>query len=134
MAYDEALRTISLDADSSLAVFTGVPDQPGSASPNSGFQYRFVKITGSHTVGLCTSATDNMVGILQNKPQHTGDPCTVGLGQGVSKVTAGAAVTAGQLVAPDSTGRAVHDDTNGKYQAILAGGAAGDIISVIRVK
>lgn len=131
MAYEEALRSVSLDADDSLAVFTGVPDQPGSASPNSGFQYRFVKVTDNHTVGLCTLDTDLVIGISQNKPQNTGDPTTVGF-SGVSKLTAGGTVTAGELLAPDSTGRGVSDGTHGKWVAI-DGGAVGQLVSVMRV-
>ena len=66
MAYDETLKCISLDADASLGIYTGVPGQPGSAVPNSGMIYRFVKITGTHQVGLCTAATDRTFGIMQN--------------------------------------------------------------------
>ena len=58
MAYDEAIRSISLDADSSIAVYTGVPGLPGSADPNGGKQYRFVKVTGAGTVGLATAAAN----------------------------------------------------------------------------
>lgn len=132
MATEEALRSITLTADSSLAVFTGVPGQPGSASPNSGKQYRFVKITGTRQAGLCTAATDIVCGINQGKPQNAGNGFQCGF-SGVSKVTAGAAVSAGDLVAPDSTGRAVTDGTHGKWQALEPAAAAGDIISVFRV-
>ena len=36
MSYEESLRSVSFNADSSLAVYTGVPNQPGSAKPHYG--------------------------------------------------------------------------------------------------
>lgn len=133
MAYDEALRSVSLNADSSLAVYTGVPDQAGSASPNSGNQYRFIKVTGVGLVGLCTAATDLVVGISQNKPQHTGDPTTVGF-SGISRITVGVGgLTAGDLVAPDATGRGVTDNTHGKWIALQTSATVGSLIAVMRI-
>ena len=132
MAYEETLKSISLDADASLGVYTGVPGLPGSAVPNGGFMYRFVKITGEHQVGLCTAATDKYVGIMQNKPQRPGAEATVGI-YGVSNVVAGGVITAGALVASDATGRAVVDATNGKYQAIGIAAGAGELVPVLRV-
>lgn len=132
MAYEEALRSVgSLMADSSVAVYTGVPDQPGSASPNAGFQYRFVKVTGKQLVGLCTSATDHQIGILQNKPQHTGNAATVGF-SGISRLIAGGTVAPGDLVAPNGTGEGVTDNVNGKWVCV-EGGAVGNVISVFHV-
>lgn len=133
MSYEESLKSISLDADASIGIYTGVPGMPGSAVPNSGMQYRFVKLTGSHTVGLCTAATDVVVGILQNKPQKPGAAATVGI-YGVSNVIAGAAVTAGTFVAPDSVGRAVTDATNGKHLALKPATVAGEMIPVLRIR
>lgn len=132
MAQEEALRTISLAADSTLAVYTGVPGQPGSASPNSGNQYRFVKVNGTNQCTLCAANTDIVVGIVQSKPQYPGQAATVGIG-GISMVAAGAAVTAGDLLAPDATGRAVTDNTHGKWQALTTVGAAGDLVRAVRV-
>lgn len=132
MSYEESLKSISLDADASLGIYTGVPGQPGSAAPNSGLLYRFVKITGAHQVGLATAATDKCVGILQNKPQRPGAAATVGI-YGVSNVTASAPIAAGALVAPTANGRAVTDATNGKWQALAAASAADELIPVLRV-
>jgi len=107
MAYEESLRSISLNADSSVAVYTGVPNTPGAANPNYGFQYRFVKVTGTHQVGLATTkATDVSVGVMQNKPQVTGQAATVGI-RGVTNVMAGAAVAAGAAVTCDANGRGI---------------------------
>lgn len=108
MAYEEALRSISLKADASLAVFTGVPGQPGSASPNSGNQYRFVKATSTAaTCTLATTASNELVlGVLQNKPQYTDMAATVAI-SGVSKVEAGSSVSAGNAIKVDSDGQGV---------------------------
>lgn len=107
MPYEESLRAITLDADSSIGIYTGQPGQPGSADPNYGKQFCFVKVTGAHQAGLATAATNELVaGVLQNKPQKTGEAATVGI-RGVSLVMAGAAVTAGAGVKCDSTSRGV---------------------------
>ena len=52
MAYEESLRSITLNADSSLGIYTGVPGQPGSPDPHGGGQYHFVIVTGVHQCGL----------------------------------------------------------------------------------
>jgi hypothetical protein len=133
MSYEESLKSVSFEADASLGIYTGVPGQPGSAVPNAGNMFRFVKITGSHQVGLCTAATDVVVGILQNKPQKPGAAATVGI-YGISNVIAGAAVSAGAFVAPDATGRAVTDATNGRYIALKPATVAGEMFPVLRVR
>ena len=106
MSYEESLKSISLDADASLGIYTGVPGQPGSAVPNGGKQYTMVKLTGSHQVGLATAAGDVVLGVLQNKPQTPGAAATVGF-TGVTNVVAGAAFAAGVDLVSDATGRAV---------------------------
>jgi hypothetical protein len=101
--YDESIRSITLDADASLAVYTGVPGLPGSANPNNGKQYCFVKVTGAHQCGLADGdANEIVIGVLQNKPQVTGAACTVAL-RGVSLVEAGDTVTAGQAIKVETT-------------------------------
>lgn len=127
--YEEALTSISLNADSSIGIYTGVPGQPGSAVPNYGKMYTFVKVTGANQVGLCVAATDPYVGILQNKPQKPGAAATVGI-LGVSNVVCGGIVSAGDKVAPDSAGKAVTDGTNGKCVALQAG-TSGSVIAVL---
>jgi len=107
MAVNQNLESITLVADSSLAVYTGVPGLPGSPQPHWGKQYTFVKVTGVMTAGLAvTKATDQVVGVLQSKPQATGDACTIAV-HGVSQVQSGEDVTAGDQVAFDTTGRAI---------------------------
>jgi hypothetical protein len=105
MAYEETLRNVSLDADSSLATYTGVPGLPGSASPNSGFQFRFVKVTGAHQVGLATGAANEViVGVMQNKPQATGQAATVAV-RGITMLQAGGTVAAGNIIKTDANGQ-----------------------------
>lgn len=108
MAYEETLRTITLDADASLAVYTGVPGQPGSLDPNQGFAYRFVKVTGAHLAGLAdTTANEVVIGVLQSKPQVTNMAATIAIA-GVSFVTAGTGgVAAGDRIKVDSVGKGV---------------------------
>ena len=104
MAYEEALRSITLKADATVALYTGVPGQPGSADPNGGFQYSFVKATSTAgTVGLADATANELVlGVMQNKPQYTGQAATVAI-RGVSKVTAGTGgVAAGDGIKVDS--------------------------------
>lgn len=131
MAYEESVRSISLDADASLGIYTGVPGQPGSANPNGGKQYHFVKLTGAHQVGLATAAADAVVGVLQNKPQEPGSAATVAIA-GVVLVSAAGAVTAGVAVGPDASGQAVAAGANAPAGfAIEAATAAGQLIPVL---
>jgi hypothetical protein len=124
MSYEESLRSISLNADASLAEYTGVPGLPGSANPNYGKQYRFVKVTGAHQVGLAVAATDDAVGVMQNKPQVVGQAATVGI-RGVTNIMAGAALTAGDLVTADAEGRAVTTATAADVMGQVLDDASG---------
>lgn len=133
MAYEETLRNISLDADSSIALYTGPPGVVGSASPNSGFQFRFVKVTGAHQVGLAvTTANEVIVGVLQNKPQVVGQACTVAIG-GVSMVQAGGTVAAGNIIKTDTVGRAVAGTPGTDVPVGIAIGSAavGQLVPVL---
>lgn len=137
MAYEEKLASITLEADASIGIFTGVPGQPGSLSPNAGKQFRFLKVTGVGSqdarVGLCTTAAHEIpIGVLQNKPQRVGDAATVGL-FGVSLVESGGAVALGPVKLDNTarvvTGVAGTDRIVGV--ALKAATAAGQLISVI---
>lgn len=130
MSYDDSIRSISLDADASIGFYTGVPGLPGSAAPNTGKQYCFVKVTGAHTAGLA-GAGESAVGVLQNKPQTVGSAATVAI-RGISLVTAGGAVAAGDYVAADAEGRGVTGDAaTANGIAIEAATAAGQLIPVL---
>ncbi len=132
MAYEESLRSISLNADVTLAVYTGVPGMPGSPSPNYGRQFRFVKITGANQVGLAVAAADVCVGVMQNKPQVQGQAATVSI-HGVSMVMTGAAFAAGASVVPDAEGRAVVGAAGAAARgiALAAAGQANELVPVL---
>lgn len=132
MAYDEGLRSISLQADSSIATYTGVPGLPGSADPNGGKQYKFVKVTGARQAGLAVGASKEVViGVLQNKPQVTGQAATVAI-RGVSRVVAGGTVTAGDTVTVANDGEAVTTTDNELVVGVaVTSGADQEIISVL---
>lgn len=132
MAYDETLRSVSLDADASLAVWTGVPGQPGSADPNGGKQYHFVKITGANTVGLADANDTNVIGVLQNKPQVTGQAATVAY-LGISRVVADKAIDAGEAVYCSADGQATDADGGGNLvgYAVTSAANAGEILAVL---
>jgi hypothetical protein len=136
MAVEEALRSVTFEADASIGIYTGVPGMPGSLTPNSGKQFRFVKITGAGDqdarVGLCTGAANEIPsGVLQNKPQTVGGDATVGF-SGRSRVESGGAVAIGP-VKIDATGRVV---TGVAGTDVIVGiatssaNAAGQLVSV----
>ena len=107
MSYDEAIRSITLDADVTLAVYTGVPGLPGSADPNGGKQYCFVKVTAANTCGLADATSNELpIGVMQNKPQVTGQAATIAI-RGVSKAVAGAQIAAVGPVKLDNAGRVI---------------------------
>lgn len=133
MSYEENLKSLSLNADSSIGIYTGVAGQPGSAVPHGGKQYHFVKVTGADQVGLATAATDPVVGILQNKPQGAGHAATVGY-EGVSNVVASAAISAGAFVAPTADGKAVTDAVNGRWVALRPASGDGVVVPVLKVR
>lgn len=135
MAYEESLRSISLNADSSLAGYTGVPNQPDSADPNFGkAQYRFVKVTGERQVGLVTAKTDTVIGVAQNKPQVNGQAVTVAI-RGVTNVLAGAAIAAGDLVTTDATGRAIKASAGDvALGVVLTAASAANHVSAILLR
>lgn len=130
---DEALKSITLNADATNAVLTGPPGLPGSATPNSGKQYCALKVTGKNQCGLSTAAGDNVVGIQQNKPQYAGDATTCGI-TGRSTARAGAAVNAGDEVVPDGTGRFITGASTGagkRFIALEPAAGADDMFSVL---
>lgn len=97
-------------------------------------QYKFAKISGARTLTVCAAATDRPVGVIQNKPVSG---ATVDLMvTGVTKMVAGAAVSAGDELTSDAQGRAITAVTaagaNRSYGiALEAATAAGQIIEVL---
>lgn len=133
-SYSETQKRISLNADSSVAVFTGVPGQPGAASPNSGNQFRFVKVTGVHLAGLTTGATHELaMGVVANKPQYVNNAAEIVI-SGVVPVQVGTGgVTAGQAVKTDSAGQAITATvgTDVVLGIALDTAAAGSLVPVL---
>jgi len=130
MAYDETQRRISLDADASLAVRTGVPGMPGSADPNSGKQYYFVKVTGEHQAGLVAVAANPSIGVMQNKPQVLGEAAAICIG-GISLVVAGAVLAAGDPVAAGADGRGIKWTTGTQVGTVIQGAGVGQLAVVL---
>jgi predicted RecA/RadA family phage recombinase len=130
VAYEESLRSITLNADSSLAVYTGPPGTPGAPNPHGGKQYHFVKVTGVHQCGIA-DADDVVIGVLQNKPQNAGNAATVGI-RGVSKVVCDAAITAGTNVKVSADGQAAAAGAGPTVGVALTTTAnAGELVSVL---
>lgn len=101
----------------------------------SGQQFRAVKISGNSAIAAIAAITDVPVGVLQDTPK-SGQAGFVAYA-GVTKMVAGAAITAGALVGIDATGRAVAvvagtDLT--KYcigQCKVGAAAAGNLCTVV---
>lgn len=129
MSYEESLKSISLNADASIGIYTGVPGLPGSAKPNGAKQYHFVKVTGPHQVGLAVAAGPEVMGVLQNKPQQVGMAATIGY-SGVTNVVAGGVVSAGDGVVPNGDGAGVKGTADVVGYA-LADAAAGELFPVL---
>ena len=127
MAYEEILQSVSLNADSSIAMYTGVPNTPGSASPNYGHQYSFVKVTGANTCGLAASG-DSVVGVLQNKPQVEGQAATVGV-YGISNVISGGAFVAGDKLDIDADGHAIKAAGTNFYAIALQDATGANVLA-----
>lgn len=104
MSYEESLKSITLVADATLGLYTGVPGLPGSPQPHGGHQYKFAKVSGVGQAGLAGAAGD-AVGVLQNKPQGTGHAATIAI-SGVTNVLVAGAITAGDSIKVDANGKA----------------------------
>lgn len=132
MAYEESIRSITLVADASLGVFTGVPGATGSPANNAGKQYHFVKVTGPAQAGLVADIADEVIGVLQNKPQGTGHAATVAI-RGVSKVVADKAIAAGAVVYLSADGQVTDASAGAKRVgiALQAAANAGELVPVL---
>lgn len=94
-------------------------------------QWLFVKVSGAGTVTVCAASTDVPVGVLQNKPT-SGQEAEIDM-DGITKVVAGAAVSAGAEVMSDANGKAITAATAGNRiagVALSAAGGAGEIIAI----
>lgn len=115
MAYEEKLETVTMLA--------GADYSDGSA------HFRFVKLTSTPgTFVRCSVAGEDADGICQDEPGSAHASC-IAIG-GISKVVAGAAITAGAKITTDDQGRAVTATTGAAVlgTAIQDAAAAGIII------
>lgn len=88
MAFEQGLQTVTMPVNADM----------------SAKQYFIMKnVAGSAAV--CTAGVQPL-GVLQNDPAASGRAGTIGVG-GISKVVAGAAISAGAYVSSDSAGKAV---------------------------
>ena len=106
---------------------TRVADGDLSAS-----QYRFVKLSTTDKVAVCSAATDIPIGILQNAPT-SGQEAEV-LIIGGSKLVAGEAMAIGAAVGIVANGRGATANTTDEYTlgtTLSTAATAGDIITVV---
>ncbi len=97
----------------------------------SGKQYTAVYLSAANEVKFATSTNSSLtVGILQNKPK-SGEAATV-RNLGLGKWLAGAAVTAGDPVTTNGSGRAIKVTSGGMVvgQALDTVGADGETLTV----
>jgi hypothetical protein len=95
-------------------------------------QLLFVDVAADGQVDVVASAGADAIGVLQNDPAAAGRAASVAV-LGVSKVVAGAAVTAGARVQSDASGRAIAAATGDVVlgRALTAASAAGEVIEVL---
>lgn len=116
MAYEEALTKISVPAGADL-----------SAS-----QYCFVTVDSNGKVVL-TGDGAKADGVLQDDPDTSTETACVAIA-GVTKMKAGAAVTAGDSIASDSTGRGITAATTGDVvmgKALTGASGANALFSLL---
>jgi hypothetical protein len=120
-----------------LVLFAEFGDQltvPGfkAAADLTGKQYTAVRHSAALTTNLASDATNSgVLGVLQNKPS-TNEAATIAY-QGLSKMRAGGAITAGVLITYNSSGKAaaVASGQMAIGRAIEAAGADEEVITVL---
>lgn len=114
MAFEECLQSFTMEAAADL----------------SAQQYRFVKVSADKTVAVA-GLGEHTVGVNQGNVDAAGKAVQVGFA-GISKVEAGAAITAGALVTPDANGKAAVAGVGNHVAGVaLVGGAATELIPVL---
>ena len=104
-----------------------------AAANLSALQYHIMRISAANKCNVSSQATDSdMCGILLNKPQ-SGEGASIAY-SGRGKVVAGGAVTAGDHITCNGSGRAA-TVTSGQValgQALETSGADGQIIDIVQ--
>ena len=81
-------------------------------------QYKIVKVTSATQCDITTAATDKPLGVLQNRPK-LGQACEIRVNSGATtKCQCGAAVTAGQEIMSDGSGRGITATTTNEVIGI----------------
>ena len=117
MSTQQKLNTISLEAGADL----------------SADQFKFMTLSSGQAI-LNTVAGGSCIGVLQGDPDAQGKAAEIATGTGqIVKVEAGAAVTQGDKVQSDGTGRAILAASADHVQgtALDAAAAAGELIRVL---
>jgi len=96
----------------------------------SALQFHFVKMNANGQVVPVTATTDDVVGILQNKPAVIGEAATIWMA-GISKLKTSAAVTAGAVIGPSANGRSVAAATKPMGRALDTTTGADQLGSVV---
>ena len=95
-----------------------------AAADLSANQYFIVKVDSSGSAALAGDGQP-AIGVLQNEPDAAGKAASIRFA-GISKVVAGAAVSAGAQVAPNASGKAVTAATGKNILGIALAAASGD--------
>lgn len=119
MAIENNLVTVSLNANEDL----------------SAAQYRFVSLINNSGEARLRRAnnSERVIGVLQNDPAAAGRAGTVAVA-GITKVVAGAAITAGAPVVSDGAGRAIATVSTTDFEsgiALTTVSNAGEIVSIL---
>ena len=103
-----------------------------AAADLSGKQYHFVRLSAVNKCNQASEAVNSgLVGVQQNKPKANEFATVAFFGQ--SKVTAGGAITAGDILTTNSSGRAavIASGQVAAGRALETAGADGDLISAL---
>lgn len=93
-------------------------------------QYKFVEMTGADTVNICNALTDNVLGVLCNRPK-SGEAAEVAV-VGIVTVIAAEALVGGDPVYTSTSGTAQKTTTGGvKLGKVLRGAATGELATVL---
>ena len=95
-------------------------------------KYIFVQATAAYQANMATQANSSTIlGVMQNNPD-VGEAMTIAVA-GLSKVVAGAAITANDIIMSNASGRAI-TVTSGKIacgRALEAAGADSDVVTAM---
>ncbi len=95
-------------------------------------QHKFVKLNADNQVILPTAITDQVIGVLQNKPDASGKGAEV-ICIGVTKIQADEALSAGDIISPGTDGQAAVAAATAfpAGQVIIGAANAGEIAEAV---